>query len=117
MELHHHRRGSGEPLVLIHGIGHRWQAWLPVLDRLAAHHDVVAIDLPGFGASPVPPRGTAHDMAAAVRYLGEFFEAHGLDTPHVAGNSLGGGIALELAAAGLARSATALAPVGFFTSA
>jgi pimeloyl-ACP methyl ester carboxylesterase len=115
MNLNHVRRGTGEPLVLIHGIGHRWQAWLPVFDRLAAHHEVVAIDLPGFGGSPVPPRGTARDMATAVAMLAEFFASAGLGTPHVAGNSLGGGIALELAAAGLVRSATALAPVGFFT--
>jgi pimeloyl-ACP methyl ester carboxylesterase len=36
MRVNHIRRGTGEPLVLIHGIGHRLQAWLPVLDRLAA---------------------------------------------------------------------------------
>jgi len=47
MKLSYDRRGSGEPLVLIHGIGHRWQAWTPVLDRLAEHHDVIAIDIPG----------------------------------------------------------------------
>jgi pimeloyl-ACP methyl ester carboxylesterase len=40
--------------VLIHGIGHRWQAWLPIMEELAAHHEVIALDLPGFGASPVP---------------------------------------------------------------
>jgi pimeloyl-ACP methyl ester carboxylesterase len=116
MRINHVRYGTGEPLVLVHGIGHRWQAWTPVLDRLAQHHEVVALDLPGFGGSPLPPRGTPAGVAAAVAMLGEFFDTAGLARPHVAGNSLGGGIALELAAAGLARSATALSPVGFFTN-
>jgi pimeloyl-ACP methyl ester carboxylesterase len=111
------RRGTGEPLVLVHGIGHRWQAWTPVLDRLAAYHDVIAIDLPGFGESPVPDGGMPRDMAATVVMLAGYFAAEGLDRPHLAGYSLGGAIALELAAAGHARSATALSPAGFFTSA
>jgi pimeloyl-ACP methyl ester carboxylesterase len=49
--LNHVRQGSGEPLELIHGIGSQWQAWTPVLERLARERDVVALDLPGFGAS------------------------------------------------------------------
>lgn len=109
------RRGSGSPLVLIHGIGHRWQAWEPVLDELAEHHEVLAIDLPGFGKSPVPDGGMPPDMAATVASVAEFFSEIGLDRPHVAGNSLGGAIALELAATGLVSSATALSPAGFYT--
>jgi len=111
------RRGTGPPLVLLHGIGHRWQAWEPVLDRLASVHDVIALDLPGFGKSPMPADGMPLDMAATlVRFPGLLAEL-GLECPHVAGNSLGGAIALELAAAGLAASATALSPAGFFTAA
>ena len=117
MTLAFDRRGSGPPLVLIHGIGHRWQAWQPVLDQLAEHHDVYSIDLPGFGASPVPAGGMPHGMPATVAALGESLARLGLDRPHVAGNSLGGAISLELAAAGLAASATALSPAGFFTEA
>ena len=55
MELAFERRGTGAPLILIHGIGHHWQAWLPVMDRLAASRTVIAIDLPGFGVSPACP--------------------------------------------------------------
>jgi pimeloyl-ACP methyl ester carboxylesterase len=117
VRVNHIRQGTGEPLVLIHGIGHRLQAWLPVLDRLAAHHDVLALDLPGFGDSPVPPDGMPPDMATTVALLAEFLAGEGLDRPHVAGYSLGGAISLELAAAGLARSATAFSPAGFFTPA
>lgn len=109
------RRGSGSPLVLLHGIGHHWGAWLPVLDRLAETHDVIAVDLPGFGRSPVPAAGLPKDMPGLVTGMIEFFAALGLDRPHVAGNSLGGAIALELAAAGAVASATALSPAGFCT--
>jgi pimeloyl-ACP methyl ester carboxylesterase len=115
--VNHVRRGEGEPLVLLHGIGHRWQAWLPVLPLLAAYHEVIAVDLPGFGASPVPPGGMPRDMPATVAGVVSFLADIGVKRPHVAGSSLGGAIALELAAAGLARSATALAPAGFFTPA
>ena len=86
--------------VLLHGIGHHWTAWLPVLDRLAEAHDVIALDLPGFGRSPVPAAGLPPDMPGVVAAVAEVFTALGLDGPHVAGNSLGGAIALERAAAG-----------------
>jgi pimeloyl-ACP methyl ester carboxylesterase len=111
------RTGQGPPLVLIHGLGHRWQGWEPVIDRLGAVHDVLALDLPGFGACPVPPDGMPRDMAAMAASVAEALAAEGIERPHVAGNSLGGGIALELAAAGRAASATAFSPVGFFTAA
>ncbi|GIF67560.1 hydrolase [Asanoa ishikariensis] len=120
--LVHDRRGAGPPLVLLHGIGHHWRAWEPVLDRLAEHHDVIAVDLPGFGHSPAPTSGPA-GMPALVAALTSFFTSLGLGPsasgslddprPHVAGNSLGGAIALELAAAGHVASATALSPAGF----
>ncbi|GAB3850143.1 alpha/beta fold hydrolase [Dactylosporangium cerinum] len=51
--LSHHRSGTGAPLLLIHGIGSRWQLWQPLLPMLSLHFDVVALDLPGFGASPL----------------------------------------------------------------
>lgn len=116
IELVHERRGRGEPLVLVHGIGHRWQAWEPVLDRLAEHHEVIAVDLPGFGASPELPPDLPYDIPHAVEALISGFAAMGIDSPHVAGNSLGGTLALELASRGLVRSATALAPAGFWTA-
>lgn len=118
MDLHYERRGlrDAPALVLIHGIAHRWQAWEPVIDLLAAHHDVIAIDLPGFGRSPVPPGGVARSVPETAEALAAFFAGLGLSQPHVAGNSLGGALALELAAAGYAASATALSPAGFTTS-
>jgi pimeloyl-ACP methyl ester carboxylesterase len=115
IEIVFERRGSGSPLVLLHGIGHRWQAWAPVLDALSASHDVIAVDLPGFGRSPLLPEGRGYDMASAVQACADIFEDMGLGRPHVAGNSLGAAISLELASRGLVSSATALAPAGFWT--
>ncbi|MBF8194177.1 alpha/beta fold hydrolase [Nonomuraea sp. K274] len=115
MELAFERRGTGAPLILIHGIGHHWQAWLPVLDRLAASRTVIAIDLPGFGASRGLPDGvpyTAESLADAVE---SFCALLGVREPHVAGNSLGGYIALELASRGVVRTAVALSPAGFWS--
>lgn len=114
MELNHHRAGSGAALVLIHGIGSRWQVWNPVLPLLEAQREVIALDLPGFGRSPMPPPGTPPGVPSLTRLVGEFLDSLGLERPHVAGNSLGGWIALELAKTGRVASVTALSPAGFF---
>ena len=112
MRLAHERHGQGEPLVLVHGIGSQWQVWLPVLDALPRERDVIAVDLPGFGDSPpLDGRPTVRALANAVA---AFLDELGLEDAHVAGNSLGGGIALELGRAGRARSVTALSPIGFW---
>ncbi|MCB5169399.1 alpha/beta fold hydrolase [Streptomyces bambusae] len=111
------RRGSGEPLLLLHGIGHHLQAWHPVLDLLAADYDVVAVDLPGFGVSEPLPTGVPYDLETVVPALGALCGALGLERPHVAGNSLGGLLALSMGRAGLVRSVTALSPAGFWTEA
>lgn len=100
--------------MLIHGIGHRRQAWDPVLDRLAESYDVIALDLAGFGESEPHPAGISYSMDNACRIIGENFAAWGISRPHVVGNSLGGAIALELGARDMARSVTALSPAGFF---
>ncbi len=116
-ELVYTRKGSGEPLVLFHGIGHRRQAWAPVLDLRAESYDVIAVDLAGFGQSPGYPAGTAYTMDNAAADISANFAAWGIQKPHVVGNSLGGAIALELGARGLVRSVTALSPAGFFRGA
>ncbi len=97
----------------MHGIGSRWQMWEPVIGRLAEHHDVIAVDLPGFGASPMPPPGTPPGIDSQVALVSEFLGQLGVQRPHVAGNSMGGLLALEMAKRGLARSVTALSPAGF----
>ncbi|MEU3720154.1 alpha/beta fold hydrolase [Streptomyces californicus] len=109
------RTGSGEPLLLLHGIGHHLQAWEPVTRVLAGEREVIAVDLPGFGVSPPLPDGVPYDLPTVASVLGAFCAELGVDRPHVAGNSLGGLIALELGRAGLVRSVTALSPAGFWT--
>ncbi|MEQ4209164.1 alpha/beta fold hydrolase [Actinopolymorpha sp. B17G11] len=111
--LAYERQGTGAPLVLLHGLGHRRQGWRPVIDLLAREFDVIAVDLPGFGeSSPVGPRWR-EDLTPAIS---AFCDDLGLKRPHVAGNSLGGALALELAISGRVASATALAPAGFWTT-
>jgi pimeloyl-ACP methyl ester carboxylesterase len=105
--LAHDRTGAGAPLVLLHGIGLDRRCWAPVIPRLAREREVIAVDLPGFGESP-PLAGEP-----SIGALADAVEALGLDRPHVAGNSLGGAIALELGARGAARSVCGLSPAGF----
>ncbi|UQX00104.1 alpha/beta fold hydrolase [Streptomyces sp. RerS4] len=109
------RKGAGEPLLLLHGIGHHLQAWHPVTDILAAEFDVIAVDLPGFGASESLPAGVPYDLDTIAPALGALCSELGVERPHVAGNSLGGLLALEMGRAGLVRSVTALSPAGFWT--
>lgn len=114
VRLAHERHGSGEPLVLVHGIGHRRQAWYPVLDRLVDQREVILFDLPGHGESgPLVPDGRPIQDLLRDALIDLFVELD-IDQPHIAGNSLGGRIALEAAADGLVSSATTLAPAGFW---
>ena len=111
--LAYERFGSGEPLVLIHGIGHRRQTWYPVVDRLAQEFDVIIPDLPGHGGSPALDASVPAKDGFRTAFE-ELFTGLGVERPHVVGNSLGGLIALEMANDGLARSVTALSPAGFW---
>jgi pimeloyl-ACP methyl ester carboxylesterase len=115
VDLAYDRFGSGPPLVLLHGVGHRRQAWTPVLDRLTAHREVICVDFPGFGESPPLPPQLSYDVETIIPMLADFFDRLGLDRPHVAGNSMGGYVSLVLAQQGLVRSATALSPAGLWT--
>jgi pimeloyl-ACP methyl ester carboxylesterase len=109
------RLGSGPPLVLLHGVGHRRQAWGPVLDRLTPHREVILVDLPGHGQSPPLDRGQPIVDALLAPVLCLLSEL-GLERPHLAGNSVGGRLALEAAVAGRAATVTALSPAGFWAT-
>jgi pimeloyl-ACP methyl ester carboxylesterase len=103
-----------EPLLLLHGLGGSKEIWSPVIGLLEAERTPIAIDLPGFGETPalaehVEP--SAANLAAAVH---EHCLAHGIERPHVAGNSLGGWVALEMGRAGWAASVTAISPAGLW---
>lgn len=117
MSLVSRRDGRGEPLVLVHGVGSTWRDWGPALPFLSQAFETIALTLPGhLGGPPVAPsaRTGVDDMVDAV--VAEI-DGLGFGRPHVAGTSLGGWIALELAARGRAASVVAVAPVGMATSA
>ncbi len=112
--LSYERRGSGEPLLLIHGAGSHRRAWDPVLDRLAVERDAITVDLPGHGDSPLMEKVTSPTPANFARLMAAFLRELGIESAHVAGNSSGGWTALEMAKLGHARSVTALSPAGLW---
>jgi pimeloyl-ACP methyl ester carboxylesterase len=85
--------------------------WDPVVERLDGARRVLALDLPGHGGEPLPADASPPGLAAAIA---DRLARDGIERPHVAGNSLGGWVALELAAAGHASSVTAIAPAGLW---
>jgi pimeloyl-ACP methyl ester carboxylesterase len=111
--LRFERRGEGPPLVLMHGLGSSLRVWDPVWPRLEAHMEIIALDLPGHGGSP-PPSPQASSPGALARTIAAFLDRLGIQTAHLAGNSFGGWLALELAKIGRARSVTALSPAGLW---
>src|SRR5699024_8764634 len=92
-------------------------AWDPIVPLLADHHRVVVVDLPGHGESPDVP-ADAEPVSYMADRLAEFVRevTPAGERPHIAGNSLGGFLGLELGARGLASGVTALSPAGFFRS-
>ena len=105
-----HRAGAGSPLVLLHGFTDTWRTWELVREPLERRHDLLALTLPGHtGGPPLPEPATADGMLDAVERL---LDDAGIEDAHLAGNSLGGYLALRLAARGRARSVVALAPAG-----
>jgi pimeloyl-ACP methyl ester carboxylesterase len=105
-----HRGGEGPPLVCLHGFTDTWRTWQLVLEPLERGHDVLALTLPGHtGGPPLPDEPTAAGMADAIEQL---LDDAGIGEAHLAGNSLGGFLALQLATRGRARSVVALAPAG-----
>ena len=115
IQLNHHRSGDGPPLMLLHGVGHHWQAWKPVIELLSGEFDVIACDSPGFGRSAPLPSAMEPTVTSYADAFEWFLAELGLTRPHVAGNSMGGAIALELARRRAAGSVTAFSPAGFWT--
>ena len=105
------REGTGEPLVLLHGIVCSEDVWEEVVPLLAPHYDTIVFTAIGHRGGPVATR-----RPVRIEHMIDDFEARldelGLDRPHLAGNSMGGWIALELARRGRARSVCALSPAG-----
>jgi pimeloyl-ACP methyl ester carboxylesterase len=107
-----YRGGEGEPLVLLHGGAGTWRLWRPVIPLLEPHHDVLAPTLLGhWGGPPLPDEGPV-TIDHFVDEIEREMNAAGFETAHVAGGSLGGWLALEIAKRGRARSVVAIAPGG-----
>jgi pimeloyl-ACP methyl ester carboxylesterase len=104
-----------EPLLLIHGLGGTRTIWEPVIPLLAAEREPIAIDMPGFGKAPPLPEGVEPTAANLARALRETCAERGIERPHVAGNSLGGWVGLEMGRRGWAASVTALSPAGLWS--
>lgn len=103
-------------MLLLHGIGGELCVWEPLLSGLTSSFDVVAVDLPGFGRSPALAADITPTPSALARAVSELMGRLGLDRAHLVGNSLGGWVALELAAAGRACSVCALCPAGLWSA-
>jgi len=105
-------RGVGQKVLLIHGLGGSWQSWSTILDALSANRTVIAIDLPGHGATPAEhDSGTFEGLVGSVeRYIAD----NGLAGIDVVGSSMGARIVLELARRGNVGNVVALDPGGFW---
>ena len=112
IDLKHVRRGSGRPLLLVHGLGAGWRSWEPIIDALAVHREVIAIDLPGFGETP--PLDGEVSIASLTDAVAQFICRQDLDGVATAGQSMGGRIVLELARRGVGGDTVALDPGGFW---
>jgi pimeloyl-ACP methyl ester carboxylesterase len=108
------RSGTGPALVLLHGIGSSRGTWDPVVSALGAHFTVIAVDLPGFGDSAPLPAHVEPTPAALAAATAGLLDELGVTSPHLAGNSLGGWVALELAATRPVASLTLLSPAGLW---
>jgi pimeloyl-ACP methyl ester carboxylesterase len=111
--MHHIRRGTGKPLLLIHGLGGHWQSWNPILDDLAARREVIAVDLPGFGQTPRLAGETS--IRTLADEVTAFLDTQGLTGVDAVGSSMGARLVLELARrGGVVGGVVSLNPGGFW---
>ena len=107
-----YRAGSGEPVVLLHGFTAAWRIWHPILADLVARYEVIAPTLPGHHGGPSYPVDRPITFEHSTDAVEGLLDEMGIGAAHFVGNSMGGGIALELAKRGRACSVVALAPAG-----
>jgi pimeloyl-ACP methyl ester carboxylesterase len=95
-EVNYAEVGEGEPVLFVHGLGGCWQNWLENLPHFGRSHRAIALDLPGFGESPMP--SWPIDMPAYGRLIHDFCEKLGIDrVAALVGNSMGGFVSTEAA--------------------
>ena len=110
--MHQIQRGTGRKLLLVHGLGGSWRSWSTILDALSIDRTVIAIDLPGHGASPAGhDSGTFDGLVGSVEPYIADNDLEGID---LVGSSMGARIVLELARRGNVGNVVALDPGGFW---
>jgi pimeloyl-ACP methyl ester carboxylesterase len=113
MDLHFVRRGTGRPLLLVHGLGGSWRSWNTLLDPLAAERDVIAVDLPGHGQTP--KLSGVHSIGNLADAVTSFLTQHDLLGIDAVGSSMGARLVLELARrGGVLGAVVSLDPGGFW---
>jgi len=113
--VHTVRTGSGSPLVLVAGVGADTETWQPVLAGLTAVREVVRLDLPGFGRTPLPAGDVT--MVGYADALEAHLRAEGLERADLVGSSMGARLVMEMARRGVGRATVALDPGGFWSPA
>jgi pimeloyl-ACP methyl ester carboxylesterase len=93
--VNHVEMGEGDPLVFIHGLSGCWQNWLENIPHFARSRRVIALDLPGFGCSPMPNEKITINFYARV--VDELLDSLNVGEASIVGNSMGGFIGAELA--------------------
>ncbi len=111
--LNTERTGSGNPLVLVHGLGSGIRNWDPVIPLLKDQREVIAVDLPGFGES-APLQGEI-SIATLTDAVERFLQDQGLESVDIVGSSMGARIVTEMARRGYAGNVVALNPGGFWS--
>lgn len=110
--MHQIQRGSGRKLLLIHGLGGSWQSWSTISEALSDDRTIIAVDLPGHGATPTEADSGTFD--GLVRSVERYITDNGLTGIDVVGSSMGARIVLELARRGCVGNVVALDPGGFW---
>lgn len=111
--MHTLRTGSGRPLVLVPGVGADADTWSPVLAGLETQREVVRLDLPGFGQTPMPTGD--YTLAALADGLEAHLRTQELTEADLVGSSMGARLVMEMARRGVGRSVVALDPGGFWS--
>ena len=113
--LHIEISGTGDPLLLIHGMGSASTAWKTIRPLLNSDFTVITVDLPGHGQTPFLPGRPMDPHSLALNVFDEM-SAQGIERFHLAGNSLGGWVSLEMASTYPNRilSLTGIAPAGLW---
>ncbi|WP_310569670.1 alpha/beta fold hydrolase [Gemmatimonas sp.] len=113
MDLHYIRKGTGKPLLLLHGLGGSWQSWTPLLTALAAERELIVVDLPGHGTTPLPSGDVS--FSALADAVAAFLASHRLLGIDAVGSSMGARLVLELARrGGIVGAVVSLDPGGFW---